>query len=694
MVEKKTIKSTCRLCYNSCGVLIDIEDNVPVAVRGDKAQALSKGYLCARGKSALDILNHPDRLTTPLLKQRKKSGSRWQAITWDDALDRIADGLGKIKDTYGPLSVVFARGGSKGMADDHLARFANQFGSPNLTGAAYICYSPSALASKHTCGFWPWPDLTHPSKTVVLWGFNPKVTHPSVFRELTIARKKGAQIILIDPAANSSTKHPDFWLRLKPGSDLALALGMIKIIIEEQLYDREFLQNWTIGFNRLKNHIATFNLKEIEALTWVDPVQLSAAVRLLCRQTPGCILWGNAIEATENSYQTGRAIAIIRGLTGNIGKPGTDIQWPGHSELRRRDPAFLLNSRITEAVRSQRLGSRAGLLPDFNFVPHHLVVKAILEEDPYPVKGMYLQNANVLVANEDTNRTRAALNRLDFCVATDMFMTPTAAMADVVLPSASFFEYDSVEQPWHSPVAFVQQKVATRGLAKSDGETLNALARRMGFASVWKNHEACLDCYLEPAGISFSNFREIGELCAPRQYRVHETENFSTPSGKVELYSSFLERLGFDPIPTLPHKLEEAEDAKKYPLILTNRKSRFFYHSSGRQISALRNRCPDPEMRIHPTTARHYGIQKGDWVLIRTRKGQIRQKAVFSEDLDQNVIMAEHGWWFPERGADRHFGDDTSNFNRLTDGGQNTCIEIGSSRLRGIPCQIEKESPS
>ncbi|MFK5952006.1 MAG: molybdopterin-dependent oxidoreductase [Desulfobacterium sp.] len=689
-----TIKSTCRLCYNSCGVLIDMQNGVPVKIRGDRNQSLSQGHLCQKGIAALEVLNHPQRLKTPLRRTITSGKVHWQAIQWDEALDRVAHGLDLVKKKHGPESVIFARGGSKGMADDYLTRFANQFGSPNITGAAYICYSPCFLASKHTYGFFAYPDLTYPPKSVVLWGFNPKVTHPPVYRELKLARDKGAKIILIDPAHNVSAKNPFHWLRPKPGTDLALALGIIHVIINKGLYDKKFVTTWTTGLNRLKNKVVPYTPQKVEEITWVDQDLIRSVAGFICKEKPGCILWGNALEATPDSYQTCRAICIIRALTGNLGVPGSDISMSDLGELRRRSAAFLLTDRLLEKIRSKRLGAHAGLLPDFGYAPHHQVVKAILESRPYPIRGAYVQNANMVCANEDAVKTEAALKRLDFLVATDMFMTPTARLADIVLPSASYLEFDSVEQPWHSPTAFVQQKVAQCGQARSDGDILNALGKRLGLDQTWKNMEQALDFYLEPAGISFAEFRQVGELSGPRCYRDHEKKGFPTPTGKVELYSSFLENLGFDPLPTISLRTEVIESEKnKYPLILTSRKSSRFYHSSGRQILSLRNSQPDPMVYIHPQCARDREITEGDWIFIETPKGAIIQKVCLARDLDPRVIMAEHGWWFPELGEAKDWGSNRSNLNLITDGDKMTNREIGSSTLRGIACNISKAGP-
>ncbi|WP_054699175.1 molybdopterin-containing oxidoreductase family protein [Desulfosarcina cetonica] len=254
--QTAVIKSTCRLCYNGCGVLVRVEKGRPISVTGDPEHPLSKGALCPRGRSALELLNHPDRLRYPLKRSGPRGSGRWERITWDVALDEIVRGLNRARDRHGPQSVVFMRGGSKGTSDDHLSRLANIFGTPNVSTTSSICYSPCSLASKHTYGFMAYPDMAHPPCCIVLWGFNPRKTHPSMYRELSQAMAAGARLLSIDPYATD--EKADLQLRPRPGSDGALALGLARIIIEEGLEDQSFIRKWTVGFRRLCNHLEPY----------------------------------------------------------------------------------------------------------------------------------------------------------------------------------------------------------------------------------------------------------------------------------------------------------------------------------------------------------------------------------------------------------------------------------------------------
>lgn len=331
-----TIKSTCRLCFNGCGVLIHTQEGCPVRITGDPEHPLSKGMICPRGRAALEILNHPHRLRHPIKRTGPRGSDQWERISWDEALEATIQGLTKVSDRLGAQAVAFIRGGSKGTSDDHLTRLANIFGSPNVSTTSSICYSPCALASKHTYGFMAYPDLMHPPRCIVQWGFNPKATLPPVHQEILRATAAGAKLILIDPHANSN--RADIHLQPKPGSDGALALAMAHVIINEDLCDHDFVSRWTVGFNRLQKHLESYSPEHIETLTWIPAKNIRKAARMYATIRPGCILWGNALESGPNNYQTCRTICILRALTGNLGAPGADVMWSSLGELQRRSP--------------------------------------------------------------------------------------------------------------------------------------------------------------------------------------------------------------------------------------------------------------------------------------------------------------------------------------------------------------------
>jgi anaerobic selenocysteine-containing dehydrogenase len=546
-----------------------------------------------------------------------------------------------------------------------------------------------------TYGFYAYPDYDYPPACILLWGFNPETTHPSVYQKIRHAVENGSKIIVIDPAKNRLTEKAEVWLRPKPGTDLALALGMLKVILDEELLDRRFVQNWTIGLDKLKRQLDGLSLERIEEITWIDQKYIQKAARVYSTVKPGCISWGNAVETDHRSFQTCRAICLLRAVTGNLCMPGSDIKYSELGELSRRSPLFLQSQNIPDRLRAERLSAAEGLLPQFQHAPHQLLLKSILDEKPYPIRAAYLQGANLLLSAPDAGKTMEALKKLEFTAAVDFFMTPTTHMADIILPAATYLEYDSVEQPWHFCTAAVQRKVVQVGEARSNGQILNDLARKLGFEErVWDDMEMALDEFLKPAGMTFKEFNNIGRLFGEKQYRHYESGGFDTPSGKVELYSPRMEEWGFDAMPEYIELTgvsgQEPVDTQKFPLILTSRKMKTFYHSCGRQIRSLRQVRPHPHVYIHRETAGKLGIAEGDWVSISTQRGTIYQKACPVDWLDPRVVMAEHGWWYPEKGPEACFGWDESNVNVLTDSGKPWNPEVGSACLRGICCRVAK----
>ena len=682
------VRSSCRLCYNGCGVLVRLEGGRPTAVIGDPDHPLSKGRLCPRGQSALELMDHPDRLRHPLRRSGPRGSGAWERIGWDEALEAIVQGLGDVARRLGPESVVFMRGGSKGTSDDLLTRLAHVFGSPNISPTSSICYVATALASRHTYGFMAYPDMAHAPRCIVQWGFNPRTTHPPLYHEMRAALAAGARHIVVDPCAIPN--GADILLRPRPGSDAALALGMARAILDEGLEDQDFVRRWTVGIRRLRAHLEDYAPERVQDLTWVPAKDIRRAARLYATVRPGCILWGNALEAGLNNYQSCRAICILRALTGNLGAPGSDVRWSGLGELLRRDPALTRPDLLPEGMGSRRIGALAGLLPDFGYVPHHLAAKAMLEDDPYPVRAAYLQGGNLLCTSADSRLMAEALSSLDFLAATDHFMTPTTALADIVLPASMYLEEDGVEQPWHWPAAFPHRRVADPGQTRGEGRICNDLMRRLGDGEhAFKDMDAFVARYLEPAGLDFERMCRLGSLYGPARPMAHEAEGFPTPSGKVELYSETLAGWGFAPLPSY---IEPRPTDADLPLVLTSRKSPLFYHSCGRQIPMLRKARPEPVARLNPDTALGLGLADGDMVRIVTDQGAVVQRLRVDPHQDPRLVVAEHGWWFPELGpesGDGAFGWRRSNLNLLTDASRDCGRELGSPTLRAFPCRVE-----
>lgn len=693
--ELKTIRSTCRLCYNSCGVIVHLRNGIPVRVEGDPCHPINKGLLCAKGYASLEYLNSPNRLKYPLKRIGLRGEGKWERISWEMALELVAKGLMQSRDRYGVLSTVFIRGASKGLSDDLLARFANIFGSPNITSPAPYCFVPGTRSSQFTYGYYSYPDYAFGPKIIVVWGLNPIASNHLEYENIKNAKKNGAKLIVIDPLNNELTEMADIWVRIKPGTDSALALGLINNIISESTFDKEFVEKYTVGFEKLKKYVEKYSLEKVEKITWVNSELIKKIAVLYSTIKPGVILWGNGIEHNINSFDSCRAITILRSISGNLGIPGGEVKYSNPGNIGRGDPEFLCQSNIPTEIREQRLSKKDAILPVNYYALPQRIVKAILEDDPYPVRAAYIQAANVITHWPDSQKTFKALQKMDFIAVAEQFLTPTAEVADILLPAATYLEYDSVEQPYHYPLVSIQQKVAQVGETKSDGEILNELVKIIGHPEyAYKNMEILLDNILKPSGVSFKEFKNIGYFLGKKSYRHYEREGFDTDSKKVELFSKKLNEMGFNPLPTYQDILQNVSEKTRNAdqsniLIVVSRKDDVYRHSGGRQIPSLRQVAPEPKIKLNPKTALRLAVKQGEMAYIESEKGKIEQRVEFDELLDERVAQIDYAWWFPEETGQKKWKK--SNINILTDGESGFNKEMGSPNFRGFLCKIYKK---
>jgi anaerobic selenocysteine-containing dehydrogenase len=711
MAKTRVVKSVCGLCVGNCGVLVTLEEGKAVDIKGDPESPINQGALCPIGLASLEYLYHPDRLAYPLRRAGGRGEGRWQQISWDEAFNLAAEALNKVKQEYGPEAVVMVHGSAKGPLDTHLVRLANAFGTTNVVCADYVCHMPRVLAAELTFGFFPGADYGYPPACIISWGANDAETHFLRHKDLVRAVNKGAKLIAIDPRETEVAKMAELWLRVRPGSDLALALAMINVVINEGLYDKDFVDRWTVGFDKLQAHVQDYPVERVAEMTWVSEDLIARAARLYAINKPGHIEWGNALDHNVNSFQVSRAISILMAITGNLGVPGGEIESHGSgfrfgdtesSEsgvLGRWSSQLELRDKIPREERQNKVGADLNMLPDFRYVLPQSFMKSVLEGDPYRIRAAFVQASNPLSSWPSAQEAYRALKKLDFLAVSDMFMTPTAALADIVFPVASYLEFDGIQMPPNGSVVQLQRKVAQIGECRSDHEIINGLAKKLRLEEYfWDSIDDFWDAILEPVGLTFKEFKKIGLFTGkekqPNQYRRYEQSGFKTPSGKVELYSSRLKEWGFDPLPTYYEPPEtsysDPELAKEYPLTFITWKRKPYRHSGGRQIASLRGSHSEPIIMIHPETADKLGIKEGDWVYIETRRGRIRQKATLTASIDPRVVGVDYGWWFPEKGASALYGWAESNVNILTNDKPPFNREMGSSNLRGFLCKVYK----
>jgi len=689
-------QSFCRLCAGRCGVRAAIDEGKLVSVAADPGDPLDRKGTCNKGRAWPETLNHPNRLTYPQKRVGKQGEGRWVRISWSEALDIIAERLDRYKDEYGPESLVLALGEPKGLELAFAQRFASVFGTPNVSTPGHLCHIPRGLASLLTFGASCVCDEQSAPRCIIVWGNNFPDTHDTTMtpQHFNRAIAEGARLIVIDPRKTGLASRASLWLKPRPGTDDALALGILKVIVEEKLYDRDFIEEWTVGFDRLAEHLRGCSLKHIEQLTWLPEENIKKVARLYAQNRPGCIILGNALEHTANSIQALRIISIIKAITGNLDVPGGEllvgrvpVARPGH---------FMLLSKLPRKPETT-IGGEFKLAVGSAFVPRQSVIEAILKQRPYPVKAGLFFGTNPLLTYPDARKTYDALSKLEFITVCDFFMTPTAELADIVLPVAGHFEFDEVS-PYPAGRGYIlayPKIVEPPDECWSDMKIINELMKRMGYTEYsWTDEKEALDVILEPAGLNFEQFKKERALSARSEYLKYKQSGFDTPSGKVEIYSERLENMGYSPLPMYIEPLETLSPglADEYPLVLTSAKPRHFSHSAYRNVASLRKRESEPRARLYPGTAARFGMTEGDELFIETKTGRIKQRLQIDKDLDPRVVVADFGWWFPENGPSDLFGWSTANLNVLTDSSPPYDSAIGSLALRGINCRIYKAS--
>jgi anaerobic selenocysteine-containing dehydrogenase len=694
MIEDGTVKSTCNFCAFNCGVLVHMKDGKINEIVGDTNAPLNKGLLCPKGVASLEHLYHADRLNYPLKRTGEKGEGKWQQITWEEALSTIADKMIKAKDKYGPESIAFLRGGAKGVQDGLMTRLANVFGTPNVSSAGFVCYHPMLNASKITFGSLLAADYDYPPACIVLWGINPTETFLYHTIAINKAIESGSKLIVVDPRKTELAAKADYWVRIKPGSDLALALALLHVVVNEGLYDKDFVDNYTVGFNELRDLIQDYTPEKVEQITWVPTETIKEIAKFYAANKPASIETGNALEQNINNFQANRSIFILQAITGNIGRPGGVIHWETPPVAGKGSSEFDMRDKITSEMLEKRLGAEFKIAPIARWALPQSMVHGLITGKPYPLHGIYVQGGNFLLSWANAQDTYQALTKLDFLAVADYFMTPTAALADIVLPVGNYLEYDSVRViPFPPMPVQITQKVVQVAERWSDSKIYLELAKKMGMQDYfWKDEEELNNAILKPSGVTFQEFRQIGILTGRKQYRLHEKEGFNTPSGKIEIYSESLKKWGFDPLPVyheMPETpLSDPDLAQEYPLVFTSYKPLPWSHSQGRQIDSLRSIHPEPIVNIHPETAMKLGINEHDMVYIETLRGKIKQKAVLADWLDPRVVIVDDAWWFPEKGRNELYGWAESNINILTNNRPPYSREMGSTNLRGILCRV------
>lgn len=686
---RREIKTHCSyMDHGGCGLIVTVQDGRIVKVKGDPDGWLNQGYVCPKGLASPKRLDHPQRLRHPVRRVGERGSGKWERISWDQALDQISTRLDQIRRRDGARSVAFGLGMPKGLDHFGQIRLANTFGSPNLVSSQDVCHAPREITGVHTCGFYPVVDFKHPSELVVLWASGVTTTNEegAICSQLFKQLDQNTKLMVIDPYRSRLADKAELWLPLRPGSDAALALGMINVIIEEKLYDAEFVDKHTHGFAELAAHAAGYPPERVAAITWLEPEQIRQAARLYAQAKPAALAWGNPIEHTNNAFHAARGLVCLMALSGNLDVAGGNI-YPLEPKIAGLGP--YVRADLVPNKRKEMLSAAHGVIPRFMTIPPAFLRRAILEGDPYPVKGFFSMDTNPLMVWADSRLTKRALESLEFFACAELFMTPSAALADVVLPAAASLEFDDIGHYGigHGFILARPQVVDPPEECRSTLQICCDLGRRLAGDELWpSDYHELLDMVLEPSGVSWEEFVAMGHLQGPVKFKKYEEKGFRTPTGKVELRLSTAEKFGLPPLPDWVGFPEETDP--DFPLVLTGRKNRVTLHSSYRWVKELRAQNPEPITELNPADAARLGIADGDQVRVSTKQGSIVQKAKLNERVRAGVVYAEHGWWFPEEN-DPMGGWERSNFNLLTSAAK-LGKEFGTPNMAAIPCRVEK----
>ncbi|MDY6791354.1 MAG: molybdopterin-dependent oxidoreductase [Thermodesulfobacteriota bacterium] len=691
-------RSHCRMCHGGCGVLVYTKNGKVVKIAGDPDCPINHGTLCSKGIASTQLAYHPDRLTYPVKRIGPKGSGRWKRISWDEALDTIGNHILKYKEKFGTESIVMGYGTGR-ENEAVIYRFANLLGTPNVLTAGHFCYGPRIATSIITCGTNPIVDYENHPKCIMVWGNNVVISNPDCYKgePFSVSLNKGAKLIAVDPRLTRIAARADIWLQLRPGTDTALALGMLHVIVNEGLYDREFVENYVHGWEPFVKRVNEYPLDKVARITWIAKEKIRQAARMFATVKPAAIQWGVAIEQQITCADNNRALMALMGITGNIDIPGGQMLFKSPEIINVGQ--FGAHRMLSEQQKAKRLGGdRFRLAGNFAIINPKCVWDAILEEKPYPVKMLFFISSNPLMTRANAKEVYRALEKVEFMAVSDFFLTPTAELADIVLPAATWLEMNYVGDFWkrHGYI-LPRRKVIQVGECRSDHEMLNELAHRVGQGDYWwDTFEEGLDYILEPLGITWKEFNKKDYIRGEIRYQKYKQNGFSTPTRKFEIFSTVLDSWGVDPLPQFKEASESPystpELYKKYPyIIITGRRLPGFFHTENRQLPWMRELHRDPVVEIHPDTADKEGISEGDWVVIESPRGSIRQRAKVFAGIDPRVVSAEHGWWFPEKKDPGH-GWDESNINILTDNSYEGCDpDMGATPVRTFLCRIYAE---
>jgi len=687
---ESVIPTVCGMCGpggpgGGCGIYAFVKNDRFLRVAGMDECPVNRGAVCAKGHAAPQWVYSKDRLSHPLRRVGPKGAGKFEKISWEEAITHTAEILSSQKEQYGPESLGILVPAKRSYSD-YLQRFLTVHGSPNY-GHSGICAIQRAFCFFHTIGVWPGCDYAN-SELILYWGRQPIYSGPVAgpARAFIAAKQKGTRIVAIKPSMEPDVGFADTWLPIRPGTDAALALAMLHVVIGEDLIDHDFVENYCYGFEQLKEHVKKYPPAWAQTITGIEAEHIADTARLYAQTKRAVIDLGNGVEHAPSASDTIRAVASLMAITGHLDRPGTNIFPP---VPKKRPKPVTLNNRYDQALIDKLVGPE---LPR-EFQPfiegpssaYYRILESILTEKPYPIKGLIAPGTQPAVSTRGTRNVLAALEKVEFFAVVDVTRTAEMNYADIVVPVASNYESN---YPFHAVPGWLMatnQVINPLGEYKSTFEFFLELAVEMGYGEdFWQaDMDAALDDQLQPLDLNMDKLRQyptgILPKAQPMQYEKYE-QVFAKrspalgappllPHNKVALYNENFARAGFSPMPEwrdAPESITATPELTgRYPLLLSDYHTSKCYSASWqRNVPNLRELEPEPLLHIHPEMAEQRGIGQGDWVRVSSPRGFLKVKAELYPGIRPDTVMLLHGWWqgCKELGIDDY---------PLTDGGAN-----------------------
>jgi len=653
-------------CPDTCAMLVTVESGRATRVAGDPEHPFTRGFLCAKVNRYIERTYHHDRLLHPLRRVGPKGSGRFERISWDEALAEVAERLDAVRaSAEGPQAILpYSYAGTMGMIQGSSMdrRFFHFLGASLLDRT--ICSMAGTMGMRMTVGAnigadpegIPWSDL------VLLWGTNTLTANPHLWPFVLAARERGAKVIAIDPIRTRTAAQCDDWIGIRPGTDAALALGMMHVLLERGLEDRGFIDAHTLGFDQLRERVREYPPERVSEITGVSAERVVGLAELYGGAAAAFIRVNYGLQRHAGGGMAVRTIACLPALTGHWRHAGGGVQLSSSANFQF-DKRALERPELSAPVRTInmiRLGD-ALTLPDAGV-------------GGPPVRALVVYNSNPAAVAPDRNVVLRGLAREDlFTVVLEHFQTDTADYADIVLPATTQLEHWDVHLAYgHHYVSLNQPSIEPLGESLPNSEIFRRLARAMRlehecFADddVTMIEQALASTSVKLSGVTFDALREKGwmRLNVPLPYLPFAEGGFPTPSGKCEFYSQRMGDMGLDPLPafTPPYEYPESVPAlaAKYPLTLISSPAHQFLNSTFVNVDSLRRAAHEPECLLHPVDAERRGIPAGARVVVHNDRGAFTAVARVEETIRPGVVWAPSIWW-------GKFAADGANANQTT----------------------------